>query len=64
MRTFQELDSVRVARLLTPDRPFSSSTGRGRPPAVGDSGVVVMVRETTTGRSCLAAHLLLRDAKV
>jgi hypothetical protein len=33
---------VRVVKLLTPARPFESSGGVGRPPAVGDTGAVVM----------------------
>ena len=42
---FQELDVVRVVKLLTPTRSFESSKGAGRAPAVGDTGAVVMAYE-------------------
>jgi hypothetical protein len=43
VNAIQELDTVRVVNLLTPHRHFDSSEGRGRPPALGDHGVVVHV---------------------
>ena len=38
-----ELDTVRVVRLLTPNRHFDSSYAEGRSPHVGDEGVIVYV---------------------
>jgi hypothetical protein len=49
VKGFQELDSVRVAKLLSLTRPFSSSEGVGRAPAVGDTGAVVMAYENPRG---------------
>lgn len=43
MDAIQELDSVRIVKLLTPRRHISSSQGCGRQPAVGDDGVVVHI---------------------
>ena len=61
MYAFQETDCVTVVKLLAPARQFTSGKGRGRPPAVGDSGVVVTVHERD-GRpvnyivECVDAH--------
>lgn len=41
MAIFNELDAVRIVKLLQPTRPFDGSKGTTRPPQVGDTGTIV-----------------------
>lgn len=38
-----ELDTVRIVRLLIPNRPFDGSHAVKRPPELGDEGTIVYV---------------------
>jgi hypothetical protein len=52
-RRFNELDGVRVVRLLRLDRSYSGTGDVARPPRIGDSGTIVLAYPDPSAPYCV-----------